>query len=154
MVICLERDADLHMAQLMPLLLAVSCFSKIQIGFWYWLTRVVPEKGPLNGCVCVCCHKSQLPIQLTSCWRHLWWQVWRQCLLINKQHVIKRGSSFNKNVESWKRIGAYGAKRLMSEFPRQNWSLAAVKCLLQKIDATGSSDPQNWQWSTSHVIFQ
>jgi len=27
MVICLERDADLHMAQLMPLPLAVSCFS-------------------------------------------------------------------------------------------------------------------------------
>jgi len=34
-VICLERDADLHMAQLMPLLLAVSCFSKIQIGFTF-----------------------------------------------------------------------------------------------------------------------
>jgi len=31
-VICLERGADLHMAQLMPLLLTVSCFSKIQIG--------------------------------------------------------------------------------------------------------------------------
>jgi len=31
-VICLERDADLHMAQLMPLPLTVSCFSKIQIG--------------------------------------------------------------------------------------------------------------------------
>ena len=30
-VICLERDADLHMAQLMPLPLTVSCFSKIQI---------------------------------------------------------------------------------------------------------------------------
>ena len=56
MVICLERDADLHLAQLMPLPLTVSCFSKIQIGFtfWYRLTRVVPEKGPLNGCVCVC----------------------------------------------------------------------------------------------------
>jgi len=51
-----------------------------------------------------CCHKSQLPIQVTSCWRHLWWQVWRQCVLINKQYVIKRGSSFNKNAESWKRI--------------------------------------------------
>jgi len=52
-VICLERGADLHMAQLMPLPLTVSCFSKIQIGlpFWYRLTRVVPEKGPLNGCV-------------------------------------------------------------------------------------------------------
>ena len=32
-VICLERDADLHMAQVMPLALTVSCFSKIQIGF-------------------------------------------------------------------------------------------------------------------------
>jgi len=35
MVICLERGADLHMAQLMPLLLTVSCFSKIQIGFTF-----------------------------------------------------------------------------------------------------------------------
>ena len=34
MVICLERGADLHMAQLMPLPLTVSCFSEIQIGFY------------------------------------------------------------------------------------------------------------------------
>jgi len=55
MVICPERGADLHMVQLMPLPLTVSCFSKIQIGlpFWYWLTRVVLEKGPLSGCVCI-----------------------------------------------------------------------------------------------------
>jgi len=54
-VVCLEQCADLHMAQLMPLPLTVSCFSKIQIGllFWYRLTWVVPEKGPLNGCVCM-----------------------------------------------------------------------------------------------------
>ena len=37
-VICLERGADLHMAQLMPLPLTVSCSSKIQIGF----TSLVP----------------------------------------------------------------------------------------------------------------
>jgi len=35
MVICLERGADLHMAQQMPLPLTVSCFSKIQIGFTF-----------------------------------------------------------------------------------------------------------------------
>ena len=54
MVICMEQGADLHMAQQMPLPLTVSCFSKIQIGlpFWYWLTRVVLDKGPLNMCVC------------------------------------------------------------------------------------------------------
>ena len=35
MVFCLERGADLHTAQLMPLLLTVSCFSKIKIGFTF-----------------------------------------------------------------------------------------------------------------------
>jgi len=35
MAICLERDGDLHMAQLMPLPLTVSCISKIQIGFTF-----------------------------------------------------------------------------------------------------------------------
>ena len=56
MVICLERDADLHMVQLMPLLLTVSCFSKIHIGFTFLVPAhpVVLEKGPLNVCVCVC----------------------------------------------------------------------------------------------------
>jgi len=34
-VICLEQGADLHMAQLMPLPLTVSCFSIIQIGFTF-----------------------------------------------------------------------------------------------------------------------
>ena len=56
-VICLERGADLHMAQWIPLPLTVSCFSKIQIGFTFLVPahpRVVPDKGPLNVCVCVC----------------------------------------------------------------------------------------------------
>ena len=34
-VVCQERGADLHMAQLVPLPLTVSCFSKIQIGFTF-----------------------------------------------------------------------------------------------------------------------
>jgi len=28
--------------------------SRLVLSFWYRLTRVVPNKGPLNGCVCVC----------------------------------------------------------------------------------------------------
>jgi len=54
-VICLERGADLHIAQLMPLPLTVSCFSKIQIGF----TVLVPaypgspgERAVKQSCVC------------------------------------------------------------------------------------------------------
>jgi len=54
-VICLERGAD-DIAQLMPLPLTVSCFSKIQIGFTFLVPAHLgsPGKGPLNGCVCVC----------------------------------------------------------------------------------------------------
>ena len=55
MVTCLELGADLHMAQLMPLPLTVSCFSKIQIGFAF----LVPAHSGSPGKravkrVCVC----------------------------------------------------------------------------------------------------
>ena len=48
-VICLERDADLHMVQLMPLPLTASCFSKIQIG----------KRSIKRVCVCVCVSLSK-----------------------------------------------------------------------------------------------
>ena len=53
MVICLEQGADLHMAQLMPLPLTVSCFSKIQLGF----TFLVPAHpgSPGKGAVKLVC---------------------------------------------------------------------------------------------------
>jgi len=51
-VICLEQGADLHMAQQMPLSLA-SVKSRLVLPFWYRLTWVVLDNGPLNGCVCV-----------------------------------------------------------------------------------------------------
>jgi len=71
MVICLERGADLHMAQLMPLLLIVPCFSKIQIGFTFLVPAHLgsPGKGLLNGCVCVCSHlKNTNKFTFTDIW--------------------------------------------------------------------------------------
>ena len=67
MAICLEQGADLHMAQLMPLPLTVSCFSKIQIGF----TFLVPAHPGSPGkraikrvcvCVCVCVPNFKTPV--------------------------------------------------------------------------------------------
>jgi len=54
-VICLERGADLHMAQLMPLPLTASCFSKIQIGFTFLVPAYLgsPRQRAVT-CVCVC----------------------------------------------------------------------------------------------------
>jgi len=61
MVIGLERGADLHMAQLMPLPLTISCFSKIQIGFTFLVPAYPGSPGKRavkRVCVCV-----QLTIQ-------------------------------------------------------------------------------------------
>ena len=52
-VVCLERGADLDMAQLMPLPLTVSCFSKIQIGFTFLVLAHLGSPGKIV-CVCVC----------------------------------------------------------------------------------------------------
>jgi len=51
-VIGLDRGADLHTAQLMPLPLNVSCFSEIQIGFTFLVPDQPssPGKEPLNVC--------------------------------------------------------------------------------------------------------
>ena len=57
MVVCLERGADLHMAQLMPLPLTVSCFSKIEIGSTILVPAYLgsPGKRAVKWvCVCVC----------------------------------------------------------------------------------------------------
>jgi len=69
-VICLERGANLYMAQLMtlPLTVSYSCFSKIQIGCTFLVLAhpVSPGQGPLNGFVVVwswswvCCVICQL----------------------------------------------------------------------------------------------
>jgi len=56
-IICLERHADLHIAQLMPLPLTVSCFSKIQIGFAFLVPAHLGSPGQRavkRVCVCVC----------------------------------------------------------------------------------------------------
>jgi len=57
-VICLEQGADLHMFQLMPLPLTISCFSKIQISFAFLVPAHLDSRGKKavkRVCVCVIC---------------------------------------------------------------------------------------------------
>jgi len=74
-VICLERGADLHMAQLMPL--TVSSFSKIQIGFTFLVPAHLGSPGKRavkRVCVCVCNWRllynsdNVVPSVLWHCW--------------------------------------------------------------------------------------
>jgi len=59
-VICLEWGADLHMASWCHCnsLSLASVKSRLVLPFWYQLTRVVPDKGLLNGSVCVYSQKQ------------------------------------------------------------------------------------------------
>jgi len=78
MVICLELGADLSLA---------SVKSRLVLPFWYRITQVVLEKGPLNVCVCVCIqdnlgkpvlkHKTSLDLNQSRDYGGLGWQ-WHQ----------------------------------------------------------------------------
>jgi len=72
-VICLERGADLYIAQLMPLPLTVSCFSKIQIGFTFLVPAHPgsPGKRAIKR-VCVCVR--------ALVWLSLWSEVQIVCI--------------------------------------------------------------------------
>jgi len=66
-VIRLERGANLHVAQLMPLPLTVSYFSKIQIGFTFLVPAHPgsPRKRTVKRmCVCACvCEAATLELE-------------------------------------------------------------------------------------------
>ena len=86
MVICLERGADLHTAQLMPLPLTVSCFSKIQIGLSFPVTAHLGSPGQRavkRVCVCVCVCVTALSLLLVK---------------LNNQHVRVQLPTYADNV--------------------------------------------------------
>ena len=63
MVICLEQRADLHLAQLMPLPLTVSCFSKIQIGSTFMVpTHLGSPRKRADKWMCVCIPFNEIPV--------------------------------------------------------------------------------------------
>ena len=68
MVFSLERGADLHTAQLMPLPLTVCCFSKIQIGFTF-LVPAHPGSPRQRAVKWVCVCYVNVPCIVLLGWR-------------------------------------------------------------------------------------
>jgi len=84
MVICLEWDEDLHMTQLIPMQLTISCFSKIQIRFTF-LVPAHPGKtgqGPEG-------HKTDVCACTTSIKGKLWRVVSRNLLITSYDDFIE-----------------------------------------------------------------
>jgi len=64
--------------------------SRLVFPFWYRLTRVVPEKEPLNGCVCVCvtCQELQPVSFLLNKYVTLCYLFMVNTLLLNILHTL------------------------------------------------------------------
>jgi len=98
--------------------------------------------GPCSGY-----HKSQLPIQFTYCWLHLWTVT---SLRAGKQtKCYQRWSSFNKNAQNWKK--GYGTKNFWLNFREETGLLRLWNACYTTPDwYDGVFQPQNRQWSTSY----
>ena len=76
--------------------------SRLVLPFWYWLTWVVPEKGPLSGCVCVRACVCACVCMLSNRSMHVTQTDWAPTVLVLLQpveswrwHVLPMNVSFN-----------------------------------------------------------
>ena len=93
MVMCLGQGADLHMAQLMPLPLTISCSSKsrLVLPFWCQLTRVVPDKIQDLRNDQQQMHNSEFCLLFSCKFFHfnmstLYFEKYRKCRIFFKKH--------------------------------------------------------------------
>ena len=106
MVICLERVADLRMAQLMPLPLTVSCFSKIQIGFTFLvLAHLGRPKTRAVKRVCVCAGLRTLVVATATIpeafyedWKHTYYRA--STSLQNRQRNLDEAAELIERVSN------------------------------------------------------
>ena len=97
-VICLQRGANFHMAQLMPLPLTVSCFSKIQIGFIFLVPAHLGSPGQRavkRVCVTILIYRqSHRPTSQTE------WFIWTNQWLVTKHYIQVEQSSILTSLSS------------------------------------------------------
>ena len=87
--------------------------SRLVLPFWYWLTSVVLEKGPLNGCVCVTVSSS---LSLCVC----------VCVCVSQTAEQLASAGCNRAVSEKQRDLRYSLAHLLTrlilpEFFRLGW---------------------------------
>jgi len=91
-------SADLHMARRMPLLLTISCFSKIQIGFFFLVLAHPGSPGKRavkRVCVCVSFSAPFAP----PC--EYEWTAWRRCVFVTGTCAGRCSSVRHRTVHVW-----------------------------------------------------
>ena len=145
MVISLELGADLHMAQLMPLPLTVSCFSKIQIGYTFLVPAHMGSPGHRTVkrvCVCVCLlNIRQLPAPLNVTRRNE-----NQNFAADELHTVDSSHSNQTACENQKR--AVSCER--DSMATQKFSLRVCEALLSAKYTVPTMEPALGSWASAH----
>ena len=155
-VVCLEQGADLHMAQLMPLPLTVSCFSKIQIGFTFLVPAHLgsPRKRAVKRvCLCVCVSlyirtvQDQVYSTLTK------YTVVDQMLKFGYGHIfLSRFMAATKNPDIRQRRGRLTCSLCMCDCSAQVWPRRQQQQSWQQRQEM-STDNCQWQRSSQRYCW-
>jgi len=113
--------------------------SRLVLPFWYWLTQVVPEKGPLNGCAYrSTCTSQQLQLRTGGfCWCEVllpacpfWWHPAHSDY---GEDVVVLINSVINNVSLH---GLQGGKQSPYNKQREHWGTYRFWCLAGKLGGT------------------
>ena len=103
--------------------------SRLVFPFWYWLTWVVPEKGPLNGCVCVC--------------------VVTVCVVNPSGYVLlKREKNLNTKWSFWRQVSPGHRQanlQQVTQHKQQEAPLSPRDCTMRHV---------NWNFANCHATVQ
>jgi len=148
MVICLEWGADLHMAQLMPLPLTVSCFSEIQIGFTFLVPAHLgsPGKRAVKR-VYVCMYVCILSLHTHTHIHPFYWVcLATKALTVARVDRITQFISVNKHIyprNIWNEPSC-----IYSWATEHHWSSVSTHFL----SFSGCHDKHNHTWCDSNLI--
>jgi len=101
-----------------------------------------------------CCHRFQLPT---------WLAYYARCTCVTNDVILLMNKMLSKKDRVLIKVlgveKGYGAKRIMTEFPERNFSLASVKRLLHQTDRPSLQTarvcrPQVRQWLMSHCTHE
>jgi len=126
--LCLGQDANLHMAQLMPLPLTISCSSKFRLvlPFWCRLTQVIPDKIRegrktsvcvfLRTAVTIQCHREFPSRKLHKVPENSWWF---HSIYMGSQSQPPLNEAFDKlqTIQRWSAISRVTLNFDLSKIP-------------------------------------
>ena len=142
MVICLERGVDLHIAQLMPLPLTLSCFSKIQIGFTF-LVPAHPSSPVQRAVKRVCVDACIQELGMRYCLRERL-GIDDIALVLQQNRLRWYGHMLRKEDGDWvKKCMVYEVE---GPRPKRTWREVAEKdCQAHKLNKEDAVDRGKWR---------